>query len=149
MLKEVIRTGAHTVDHQTLVKDVARLMKEKDIGCVLVQNPQKVPVGIITDRDLVLRCLANGISPEKARAQEVMTAAIRTVREDSGIFECIRMMHDARVRRLPVVDSSGKVVGMISFGDLLGILSKELGSLVENCTHPLDEQKAAKKGLAA
>jgi predicted transcriptional regulator len=78
-----------------------------------------------------------------------MTAAVTTVRDDSGLFDCIRTMHDARVRRLPVVDSNGKPVGIISFGDLLGILSKEFGSLVENCTHPLEVGKSAKKGFAA
>jgi CBS domain-containing protein len=149
MIKDIIRPSLHTVGHQTTVREVARLMKEKDVGCVLVQNPAGLPIGIITDRDLVLRCLANGVSADKARAQEVMTAAVATVREDSGLFDCIRTMHDARVRRLPVVDSNGKPVGIISFGDLLGILSQELGSLVENCTHPLELPKTAKKGFAA
>ncbi len=149
MLKDIIRPSLHAVGHQTPVREVARIMKDSDVGCVLVQNPNGIAIGIITDRDLVLRCLANGLSADKARAQEVMTAAVTTVREDSGLFDCIRTMHDARVRRLPVVDSNGKPVGIISFGDLLGILSKEFGSLVENCTHPLETGKSAKKGFAA
>jgi predicted transcriptional regulator len=149
MLKDLIRPSIYSVDHQTPVREVAKIMKTKDIGCILVCNAKGFPIGIITDRDLVVRCMANGLNFDKAKAQEIMTATVRTIREDSGLFECIRTMHDAKVRRLPVVNSEGKPVGIISFGDVLSLLSQEFGSLIENCTHPIDAQKTAKKGFAA
>ena len=68
MLKDIIRPSLHAVGHQTPVREVARIMKDNDVGCVLVQNPNGIAIGIITDRDLVLRCLANGLSADKARA---------------------------------------------------------------------------------
>jgi signal-transduction protein with cAMP-binding, CBS, and nucleotidyltransferase domain len=149
MLKEIIRLSLHSVDHQTPVKEIAQLMKSKDVGSVLVCNPKGLPIGIVTDRDIVLRCVANGLSLDRAKAQEVMTATVKTIREDAGLFECIRLMHDAKVRRIPVVDNQGMPMGIVSFGDILSILSKEFSSLIENCTHPLESGKTAKKGLAA
>lgn len=155
MLKDIIKTqigGNHPccVSPRTPVREVARIMRDEDVGCVIVTNPRGEPIGMITDRDLATRCLADSLSPEHALAQEVMSSSPITIRQDAGLYDSIRAMHDARVRRVPVVDNAGRAVGIISFGDILGILSKEFGALVENCTHPLSTetetaQKAARK----
>jgi len=146
MLKEIINNHPCCVSPQTPVREVARIMRDEDVGCLIVTNPRGEPMGMITDRDLCTRVLADSPSPDRALAQEVMSPSPVSVRETAGLYDCIRVMHDARIRRVPVVDSSGKAVGIVSFGDVLGLLSKELGTLIENCTHPLSSEKTVKKG---
>lgn len=138
------------VPQDASVREVAQLMKKEDVGCVLVtRGNTRIPIGIITDRDLATRCLADSLSPDQATAREIMTPNVRTVRENAGLYECIRTMNEAGIRRIPVVDSTGNAIGVLSFGDILRLLSSELGSLVENCTASTGEtkhQKYSQKG---
>jgi len=137
MLRDVIQSGLACVASDTLVIDIARLMKTKNIGCVLVVQDDR-PIGIVTDRDLVVRCIAQDQVIENCSASDIMSESVRTVGIDDGIFDCIRAMRDARVRRIPVVDEQGKAVGIVSLGDLLAILSKELTFLAEAGTLAAD-----------
>ena len=149
MLKNIIRLELFSVKPEDNITEVVRIMKERNVGSVLVCDELKKPVGIITDRDLVLRCMAEHKDYHACSARDLMTPSPRTVRDQDGIFDCINAMRDSQVRRIPVVDSQGKALGIVSFGDILGILSKEFGNLVENTTHPLEEKKQPKKALAA
>ena len=134
------------VPQDASLRDVAQIMKKEDIGCVLVtRGTTRIPIGIITDRDLVTRCLADSLSIDHATAREIMTPNIRTVREDTGLFDCIRTMNEAGIRRIPVVNSSGEAVGVLSFGDILRLLSNELGTLTENCTASGLDRKRTEK----
>lgn len=133
------------VSQDASVREVAQLMKKEDVGCVLVtRGSTRIPIGIITDRDLATRCLADSLSPDQATAREIMTPNVRTVREDAGLYECIRTMNEAGIRRVPVVDASGNAIGVLSFGDILRLLSGELGALVENCTTSSTDTKPQK-----
>ena len=137
-----------TTDPRATLKEVATLMREQDIGNVLIMDGDTLS-GIITDRDLVIRCMAEHKDYHACSARDLMTPSPRTVRDQDGLFDCINAMRDSQVRLIPVVDSQGKALGIVSFGDILGILSKEFGNLVENTTHPLETEKQPKKALAA
>ncbi len=149
MLNTIIRLELFSVKPEDSVTRVVDLMKNRNIGCVLVCDDQQKPVGIVTDRDIVLRCIGEQKDFKTCAARDLMTPAPKTVRDTDGLFDCIQSMHDAQVRRIPVVDAQGKALGIISFGDLLKILSKEFSNLIETTTHPLEGEERLKKELAA
>lgn len=149
MLKNIIRLELLSVKPEDGIHEVVRIMKDKDVGSVLVCDADQKPLGILTDRDLVIRCMGENRNPDQCRARDLMSSSPRTVRETDGLYDCINAMHDAGVRRIPVVDQQGKAAGIISFGDILKILSKEFNTLVETTTRPLEHEKQPKKAVAA
>ncbi len=146
MLKDIVNRKLVTAEPSTKIFDIAKLMAHHDVGSVLVVDDKKIK-GIITDRDIVMRCLAKSVSLDDCSVESVMTPAPTTVRETDGIFDCIETMKSAKVRRIPVVDRSGEVIGIVSFGDILAVLSKELGELtkgtVPQVSSPEFEREAA------
>ncbi len=103
-------TRAHTL------KDVAAMMRDGDMGSVPVVEDGKL-VGIVTDRDIVIRSIADGTAAS-ASVGEAMTTDIFSVKPDDFVFEAIRLMGDKQVRRIPVVDGDGKLAGIIAMADI-------------------------------
>ncbi|NTW92848.1 MAG: CBS domain-containing protein, partial [Methanoregulaceae archaeon] len=99
------QTNVVSVKPDATVQFVAELMKEKNIGCVVVTENHK-PVGIVTDRDIALRGVSLCGDPEEALIESVMSTDILTIRKDAGIFDAIQEMKSAGVRRMPIVDSA-------------------------------------------
>jgi CBS domain-containing protein len=123
------------------VLNAAKLMRKHHVGDVLVvhqSNGSCIPVGIITDRDLVVEILATEIDPATLTVGDIMASELATVKEDIGVFEAIRFMRIKGVRRLPVVDNDGNLIGVVTLDDLLELLVEELGLLVKLIVH---EQK--------
>lgn len=100
----------------TTVEEIATWMKQEDIGCVPVVEEGQV-VGMITDRDIVIRCIAEGKDPAECRADDVITPQSVTISPDADAQEAARLMSDRQIRRLAVVEG-GKLVGMVSLGDV-------------------------------
>lgn len=124
--------------------DAARLMRQHHVGDVLIveeRNGRKEPVGIVTDRDLVVEIMAPGLAPEAITAGDIMGAELVTVRESTGVFEAIQYMRTKGVRRLPVVDAHNGLVGILALDDLLELLSEEL--LAISRLVRLEQQKEA------
>jgi signal-transduction protein with cAMP-binding, CBS, and nucleotidyltransferase domain len=111
------------------LSSVARAMDQHNVGAVVIAENRK-PVGIITDRDLALQLGAHGVSPQTP-VVKVMTSPVQTVARDDGVFDTTQAMMELRVRRLPVVDDDGELVGLVTLDDLLRVLSGELSSLVQ------------------
>lgn len=114
-LREIMTPNPVTVDPQATLKEVATLMLEQDIGAVLVMDGDR-PSGIITDRDIVIRAVAYGHDYGTA-VTDYTTGSVFTMEADTDVQEAAREMADRQLRRLPVTDG-GKVVGMVSLGDL-------------------------------
>lgn len=114
-LREIMTPNPVTVDPQATLKEVASLMLEQDIGAVLVMDGDR-PSGIITDRDIVIRAVAYGHDYGTA-VTDYTTGSVFTMEADSDVQEAAREMADRQLRRLPVTDG-GKIVGMVSLGDL-------------------------------
>lgn len=117
---------------RTPVVRVAQLMRENHIGAVIVIEdaaPRNRPVGLITDRDLVIEVLAMDVNPQTLTAGDVMTANPHTVCESDAIFDAVETMRRTGVRRLPVVDAERRLVGIVTFDDLVELLAQELGGL--------------------
>jgi CBS domain-containing protein len=115
-IREVMTRNPVTVSSDSTVVDAARLMRDRDIGPVVVMDGEQV-TGIITDRDIVVRAVADGQDPNSIAVQDVCTGDVEAVAPDSPISDVVRRMQQRNVRRLPVVDGD-KLVGIISMGDL-------------------------------
>jgi len=103
-----------------MVSDVAQLMKDEDIGPVLIvddSNDGKRLVGIVTDRDLAIKVVGEGRDPQNTRVEDVMTESLVTVRASEDVQSAMRAMAQHQLRRIPVVDD-GQLVGIISQADV-------------------------------
>ncbi len=105
------------VEPKTPIQEVAQLMKDGEFGIVPVQEDDKM-VGMITDRDIVLRCVAEGKNPEKCMAKDVMTDEVLYCYDDQDVEELAQSLSDNKVRRMPVVNRDKRLVGIISLSDL-------------------------------
>lgn len=125
----VCQKSVVSVTPDTSVRFVAELMRSKNIGCVVIAEEQK-PVGIVTDRDLALRKNAfSGEDEDAVPISRIMTRDLCTIRKDTGVFDAIQEMKSSNVRRLPVVDAGGRLVGLITVDDIIRLLARELGEI--------------------
>jgi len=151
--RDIMTRDVTVAERSTTLEEVARMMRDEDTGVIPVVEPgetpsdsvtevQKVPartasngrlVGLITDRDIVIRALAEGREAGRTRAEEVMTTDLHAVRPNDRVIEAIRKMGDKQVRRLPVVDREGNLRGIISMADvaLETEADRELGEALE------------------
>ena len=116
----------------TTAQEAARLMRQHHVGDLVVvdaPNGRRVPVGIVTDRDLVISVVATGLDPAVFTLGDLLTQELVTGREEEGIFEAIQRMRKHGVRRMPVVDAQGTLVGIVSVDDLIQLLAEELSEL--------------------
>lgn len=113
------------------VQMAAERMHARNVGTLVVVDEERVPIGIVTDRDMTLRVLAAGKDPYTTTVGEVMTAHPATLRENSPIESAILSMRTGPYRRLVVVDDEGKLVGIASLDDVLDLLINELSQIGE------------------
>ena len=114
------------------VLDAARAIENNNIGAVVVQQHGEV-VGIVTDRDLTIRALSRELNPRETRLADIMTREVVTLRPDASRMEAIQLMRSRGIRRIPLVDESGGVVGVVTLDDLLADEAapiSELGAVV-------------------
>lgn len=131
-IRDVMTPNPETVTEKDSIRDVARIMKDSDTGVVPVVDGKKI-IGLITDRDIVVRGLAEGKNLENARVNELMTKSIRSVREDASVNEALELMSKAEIRRVPVVNSNNELVGIVSLGDIAETNQDgRVGQAVEN-----------------
>jgi len=116
-------------DPQASLAQAARLMREKNVGAIVVVE-QNRPVGILTDRDLAMAVCLHAASPDEP-IKNRMSSPVQTLRTDDGIYTATERMKDLAVRRLPVVNHAGVLVGMATLDDLLSLVSRELRNMAE------------------
>ena len=100
-------------------------MREHHVGAIVVVEEDR-PVGMVTDRDLVLRVVAEAKDPGATLVRDVMSGSLKVVRDDDKIDDAVSSIRDAGVRRLPIVDARGAVVGMVTLDDLFVLVAGEL-----------------------
>ncbi len=116
-VRSFMTDGVEALTPQDTVLHASRLMKKLNIGCLPVLDDHSKVIGIVTDRDIVIRVFAD-ILPMNTKVDSIMTSPVVTVCETDEIGMTITKMSENQVRRLPVVDESANLVGMISLGDL-------------------------------
>jgi CBS domain-containing protein len=125
-----------TVDRDHTVLHVARQMREKDVGAVVVVDAGGRAVGICTDRDIVTRAFAAPGNVAAHPVDRIMTKPVVTVDEDTLLFDFLRLVAEKRIRRVPVVNTKTRaVIGMVSVDDAILVLTTELSNVAEVLGH--------------
>lgn len=116
-IEEVMTRDPLTVDENSPVTEAARIMRDANIGDVLVIRPDGSVCGIVTDRDLALNVLAEGNDPGSMVVRDVCNHRIESVRSGDPVGKAVSVMRERAIRRLPVIDD-GNLVGIVTLGDL-------------------------------
>jgi len=120
-----------TVTSNTTLRDCAQAMREEHVGSVVLVDPGSPrPVGIITDRDIVVEAVAVGLDVTTLTAGDIATKPVITVRDDEDVLDALARMRENGVRRLPVTGPHGHLAGVLSLDDLLAALSEQFDSIV-------------------
>jgi CBS domain-containing protein len=144
-VKDVMSSPAITIEENAPANRVAELMDKHDLGCIIVTSKDGKPIGIITERDLVLRVLSKNAKPDTLKAKEVMTSPLITIEPDATITDTARRMSRLNIRRLGVV-YKGQLVGIISSKDVLGVMPELLEMIQEKAL--IEGENRAEEGHA-
>jgi CBS domain-containing protein len=137
------------VSRNDTVAQAARLMREHHIGSLVVadgSNGARRPAGMITDRDIAVGVVALGLDPEATNVEAAMRGRIVAVREDEGVGRAIALMRAEGVRRLPVIDSAGLLVGVIAADDLIDLFAEEMSGLAGMLTRGANREERERPG---
>jgi CBS domain-containing protein len=116
----------------TSIAEAARLMREHHVGGLVVvqeKSGKRVPVGIITDRDLVIEVIAEGVDMRDISVGDIMSDQLVTAREGDDLLETLKMMRARGIRRLPVIDDDGVLAGILTVDDLIDLFSEQIADL--------------------
>jgi CBS domain-containing protein len=131
-IRELMTTNPRSVESGSTVVEAARLMRDEDAGLIPVCEGEKL-VGTVTDRDIAIRVVAEGKSPESITVGEIASRDLVTIDPQQELDEALRLMARHQVRRLPVVEEDGKLVGIVAQADIARNASDaETGDLVED-----------------
>ena len=128
-VRDVMHRGVSWVEPNTTISEVARMMRVNDIGSVPVGENDRL-VGMVTDRDIICRAVAEGSDVNTLIVREVMSKPIIYCRADDDLQLAIRIMEKNKVRRLPVIDKDKRLTGMLALGDISQIGGQELAGEV-------------------
>jgi CBS domain-containing protein len=133
---DVMTRGVRTMKPADSIQFAAQTMNELDVGALPVCDGERL-VGMVTDRDIALRCVAPGLAGDRTPVQRILSTDVRYCHEDQTVDEAAEMMQAARIRRLPVIDADRHLVGIVSLGDIAVKGSEELASeALESISHP-------------
>lgn len=124
-VRDVMHVGVTWVEPGRSISDLARMMRDEDIGSIPVGENDRL-VGMVTDRDIVCKGLADGKDLDSLTARDVMTGPIVYCRADEDIDDAVRIMEEHEIRRLPVINEDKRMVGMLSMGDIADCASRDL-----------------------
>ena len=133
----------------TTIADAARLMREHHVGALVVieSGADKYrPVGILTDRDIIVEIIATGLDPNAMTVGDVMSAPLTVAMESADIFSAIDQMRRHSIRRLPVIDASRRLVGICTLDDLMGFLMEELSGMVQAVSREQKKEARTRHG---
>lgn len=132
-VKDIMSKNPACCTAETSLQEVAKMMLDNDCGAIPVveDNNHKRPIGVVTDRDITIRTIAKGDNPLNMTAKSVMTKNVFTVKPDTSIEECVSLMEENQVRRIPVVDEDGNCIGMVAQADVAVKTENRAENMVE------------------
>jgi CBS domain-containing protein len=133
-VKRICNPEVDVITAEETAQTAAGRMHARKVGTLVVVNERQEPIGIVTDRDLAVRIVADGKDPATTTIGEVMTRDPETVRENTPVEDALRIMRNGCFRRVPVVDYDDRLVGLLSLDDILHLLAHDfaqIGDLVE------------------
>jgi CBS domain-containing protein len=131
MVREAMSSPVIAVEEGSNITEIAKLMREQKLGAIVINNSEGQPVGIVTERDIVLRVVAAGKSAHGVSASEVMSSPLRVVKAETPIVDAMRMMDKLNIRRLGIT-YKGQLVGIISHKDIIRIIPTIMEIMREN-----------------
>ncbi len=140
LVNEIMTTNPTCCTPEQTIQEAAKMMLMEDCGCIPVvdESSQRI-VGLITDRDIAVRAVAAGKDPNNTHVAETMSHPIVSVTTESDVEACLKLMEENQVRRAPVVDSSGRLIGMIAQADIARTATPEkVGELVSEVSKGTD-----------
>lgn len=142
MLAEICIRPVVTIEGTATVCDAARLMRQRRVGALVVTGNHR-PKGIITDRDIAVAVVAEGLDPAEVPVADVMQANPAVIRGDKGLLDAVKLFAAKGVRRLPVVDNRGFVTGIVTLDDVLMLLGSEMGHVAAALSRSLGRRMVA------
>lgn len=119
-VRDVMTEGPECCTPETSLQQVAQMMVDCDCGCIPVVDDQdsKMPIGMITDRDITCRVVAQGKNPLELTAADAMTSTVVSVTPETSFEECLNLMEESQIRRIAVVDENGVICGIVAQADI-------------------------------
>jgi CBS domain-containing protein len=147
LVKDLMSRDVRVIPPDETLKDAAREMEAIDAGFLPVCEGNKL-VGIVTDRDITIRATAGGIDPRKTRVRDIMTREVIACSEDQDVADAVKVMEDAQIRRVPVLDREMRLTGIVSVADVaVRTHNRRLaGELIEHVSGPVAKQHRAPIG---
>ena len=134
ILDKIANKKVATVLQSANLQDAAKVMRDQHVGSVVVvkkEGIRELPVGTITDRDIVVSTSAFGIPPDSVLVRDVMSASFVCAKISDGFYRVLNLMKEHGIKRVPLVDSEGVLAGMVSTHELIAVLSDELNTVVK------------------
>jgi len=135
-ISEVMTSPVSCLSPDATVRDAAQKMRELDIGTIVVCDSGNKPVGVITDRDITVRCTALGLDSATTRVSQCMSRDVVTVKTDSTTKDAEKIMEERQIRRVVAIDEQGKLCGIVALSDIVGVDRGMTGRIVEKVTQP-------------
>jgi len=135
---EVCTRQVFVTDRATTIADAAQMMRENHVGNLVIVDTadgQRIPAGIVTDRDIVISVVAKKVDASVYTVGDLVTRDLVTARENQGLFETLREMRTHGVRRMPVVNAGGVLVGIIAVDDIIQLLAEEMTEIGKIFSH--------------
>jgi CBS domain-containing protein len=134
ILEKIANRKVATVNGSENLKDAAKIMRDKHVGSLVVvkkEGVREIPIGMLTDRDIVVSTCAFGIPPDGVLVKDVMSSEFVSAKISDSFYHVLHLMKEHGIHRIPIVDSSGGLTGIVSSRELLAVLSDELGIVVQ------------------
>ena len=140
-IQDIMTRDVQTIASQDTIQRAAQLMDELNVGAIPVLEGDKL-VGMITDRDITVRSVAVGQDPRSTKVTDVMSTDVRTCTRGQSVEEVLSQMGDVQIRRLPVVDESGKVIGIVSLGDVATSDAADVDLALDEISSPSEPDRS-------
>jgi CBS domain-containing protein len=134
ILEKITNRNVVTIPEGATMEVAAKTMRDQHVGCVVVvqeKGLRKIPIGMITDRDIVVSTSAFGIAPNTVYVRDVMSATLVTAKKNDSFNHVLMLMKEHGVKRIPVVDSEGALLGIVTTHELMSVLADELNVLLK------------------
>lgn len=136
-ISECCNIGVVCCEPHASIPQIASLMRKHHVGDVVVakqQNGQRMPIGIVTDRDIVVETVAEEVDMDLLTAADIMSSPLITARENAGFIDALRLMRQHKIRRLPIIDDKGILYGIVTADDIINLLTIELSMVTSTIT---------------
>lgn len=127
-LANLSRREVVSIKRDATVLEAAKIMEEMNVGSVVIVDDEQ-PLGILTDRDIIIRVISKSLDPSTTPVNEVMTSEVVFLREQMGLYEALEQMKASGIRRLPVINVKGNLSGIITMDDIISLLGKEISDI--------------------